>query len=368
MYSDTSKYATGSVLYQIQTGKQKLIAYASKRLPEAARNYSITELEMCGLAINIASFAHLLKKVDFDAIVDHLALVHILKCKTEPATARIKRLLEILSAYSFNLYYMKGKDMILSDFLSRQEIDKSDLHEIIPISFDMKAILNEKCYKLEEENSKYLVQTQSQAKERGIKVPEVHGPKKGLDPNLRPEWLVKKAQKPVENTKIEKRETNSPEQRNQVIDQVNTGHRDEISKSQMDQSRENIPEQTYVPQKPIIPKHPNQISNPIPKLPERVIQNDKKTDLELDLDINRDFEENSPYQEGIISEIYEGPHKLQLVDPPEMTDLVNTERIVQKYLPKQADIDKKSKSHSKKSVKRNTSSYNHKRDPSRIFE
>ena len=109
MYSDTSKYATGSALYQIQNGKPKRIAYASKRLPEAARNQSITELEMCGLAINIAGFAHLLKKVDFDAIIDQLALVHILKSKTEPAIARIKRLLEILSAYSFNLYYMKGK-------------------------------------------------------------------------------------------------------------------------------------------------------------------------------------------------------------------------------------------------------------------
>ena len=252
MYSDTSKYA----LYQIQNGKPKLIAYASKRLPEAARNYSITELEMCGLAINIARFAHLLKKVDFDAIVDHLALVHILKSKIEPATARIKRLLEILCAYSFNLYYMKGKDMILSDFLSRQEIDKSDLHEIIPISFDMKAILNKKCYKIEEENSKYLVQTQSQAKERGIKVPEMHGPKKDLDPNLRPEWLVKKTQKPVENTQIDKKETDSIEQRNQIVDQVNSGQRDEIRKPQMEQSRENISEQIYVPQKPIIPMQP----------------------------------------------------------------------------------------------------------------
>ena len=148
LYSDTSKYANGSALYQIQNGKPKVIAYASKRFLEAARNYSITELEMCVLAINIASFAHLLKKVDFDAIVDHFALVHIQKSKTEPATPRIKRLLEILSAYSFNLYYMKGKDMILSDFLSRQEIDKSDLHEIIPISFDMKAILNENTIKL----------------------------------------------------------------------------------------------------------------------------------------------------------------------------------------------------------------------------
>ena len=191
MYSDTSKYATGSALYQIQNGKPKLIAYESKRLPEAARNYSITELEMCGLAINITSFAHLLKKVDFDAIVDHLALVHILKSKTEPATLRIRRLLDVLSVYSFNLYYMKGIDMILSDFLSRQEIDKSDPHEIIPISFDMKAILNDRYYNVEEEESKYLVQTHSQTKDSGIKVPEVHGTKKGVNPNLRPKWLVR---------------------------------------------------------------------------------------------------------------------------------------------------------------------------------
>ena len=118
LYSDTSKFVTGSTLYQIQDGKPKLIASVSNRLPEAAKNYSITELELCGLAINIASFAHLLKRVDFDAIVDHLALTHIIKSKVEPATTRIKRLLELISSYSFNLYYMKGKDMILSDFLS----------------------------------------------------------------------------------------------------------------------------------------------------------------------------------------------------------------------------------------------------------
>ena len=93
----------------------------------------------------------------------------------------------------------------------------------------------------------------------------------------------------------------------------------------MEQSRENIPEQIYVPQKPIIPINPNQISNPIPKLSERVTQ--KQTDLELDLEINKDIEENSPYQEGIISEIYQRPHKSQLVDPPELTDLINTEKI-----------------------------------------
>ena len=49
--------------------------------------------------------------------------------------------------------------MILSVFLSRQEIDKSDPHEIIPISFDTKTILNDRYYNVEEEESKYLVQT-----------------------------------------------------------------------------------------------------------------------------------------------------------------------------------------------------------------
>ena len=78
-------------------------------MPETARNYSITELEMCALAINIPSFAHLLKRVNFDVSVDHVEIMHIMKSKAEPATTQIKRLLELLSAYSFNPYYIKRK-------------------------------------------------------------------------------------------------------------------------------------------------------------------------------------------------------------------------------------------------------------------
>ena len=131
--------------------------------------------------------------------------------------------------------------MILSDFLSRQEIDKSDLHEIIPISFDMKAILNKKYYEVDEEKGKYLVQTRSLANDREIKVPEVHGSKKDIDPNLRLEWLVRKSQKPVENSRIEKKGIDLPGQRHQVVDQVNSGQRGEIRKSQMEQSRDKYP-------------------------------------------------------------------------------------------------------------------------------
>ena len=90
LYSDTGKNAAGTALYQIQNRKQKLIAYVSKSLLEAVRSYSTTELEICRLSNNIVSLSHLLKRVDFDAIVDYLALMHIIKSKVELATPRIK--------------------------------------------------------------------------------------------------------------------------------------------------------------------------------------------------------------------------------------------------------------------------------------
>ena len=62
--------------------------------------------------------------------------------------------------------------------------------------------------------------------------------------------------------------------------------------------------------------------------------------MDLDPEINRVFEENSQCQEGVISEIYQRSDKSQLVEPPELTDLLDTDKIVQKYLLKQTDKDK----------------------------
>ena len=160
-------------------------------MPEAAKNYSITELEMCGLAMNIATFSHLLKKVDFDAIVDHLAITHIMRSKAEQATTRIKRLLELLSPYSVNLYYIKGKDMVLSDFLSRQKSDNSNPHELIPISFSLKDQVSDYFYRIDNKinlpsKDKYLAQTRSQVRSSSVRLPEIHGANKGLDPHVQP--------------------------------------------------------------------------------------------------------------------------------------------------------------------------------------
>ena len=136
--------------------------------------------------MNIATFSHLLKKVDFDAVVDHLAITHIMRSKAEPATTRIKRLIELLSPYSFNLYYIKGNDMVLSDFLSRQKTDDSNPHEIIPISFTLRSQVGNHFYQINQpKTNKYLVQTRSQTKSGSIKVLEIHGANKGLDPHVK---------------------------------------------------------------------------------------------------------------------------------------------------------------------------------------
>ena len=44
----------------------------SKRIPEEAKNYSITDIELNGLAINTESFAQLMRKQDSDPAEDGL--------------------------------------------------------------------------------------------------------------------------------------------------------------------------------------------------------------------------------------------------------------------------------------------------------
>ena len=78
--------------------------------------------------------------------------------------------------------------MILSDFLSWQRNDDSDPSEIIPISFNAYNILEEnRNLGMHEKNEgKFLIQMYSQAKMSGTTLPEVHGVRKKLDPNMRP--------------------------------------------------------------------------------------------------------------------------------------------------------------------------------------
>ena len=195
LYSDTSKTHAGSALWQMQQCQNKLIGYASKSLPKACVNYGITELEMTGLMVNMENWKFYLGRKDFDAAVDHRAIPYIMKSKELPTTDRIIRILQRLGRFNFHLYYVKGKDMILCDFLSRVNVDDSDPHNLIPIAFHQMELepvqfnpneILEYFYRWEElgyyiyaekilPEQQYFIMTRKTAQEAGAKIPEVHG-------------------------------------------------------------------------------------------------------------------------------------------------------------------------------------------------
>ena len=82
------------------------------------------------------------------------------------------------------------------------------------------------------------------------------------------------------------------------------------------------------------------IYRPLPKLTEILLREIPRNLSNSDPEINRNLEENSPFQEDVISEMYQRPDKSYFQEPQELASVINTEKLVQKFLPKQTDIDK----------------------------
>ena len=205
-----------------------------------------------------------------------------MKSKMEPTTNRIKRLLEILSSYSFNLYYIKGKDMVLSDFLSRQIEDDSDPHEIIPMSFNIKEILKENYQNMVKDT--YMVQTRSQAKAQA-NAPTVQ--------NITGKPITQDAIPKVDKIPIKtEKEKDSKPPHSAVVNQQ-------------------LPQGLVIPPETIIPSISTLPSVRLPPKPPNGVENTTPSP-NLGQDPNVDFEENSPHQEGIITEMYVAPDQSYL--------------------------------------------------------
>ena len=72
--SDTSQEGVGSTLLQKQGKEWVVIGYHSKRLPQSAKSFGITEFELTGLLVNIHGFMQLLCNRYFEVLVDHKAI------------------------------------------------------------------------------------------------------------------------------------------------------------------------------------------------------------------------------------------------------------------------------------------------------
>ena len=96
---------------------------------------------------------------------------------------------------------------------------------------------------------------------------------------------------------------------------------------------------------------------------------DKPVDIDtIKPDLNMDLEENAPQQEGIINEVYERPRKEYLLESPELQAQVDSKNMVQRYFPKQVDLDKIQETFSKKGIKRHTFICHSEGDTGRIFK
>ncbi len=138
---DLNARHVGAVLYQNQNGCNNIIAFFSSTMPDAAVRYSSSELELCGLKKAIIHFQYLLKYAKFRVLMDHCALKHIYSSHKPAKTVRIQTFLEEISDYSFTFEHVSGKNMYISDFLSRFSNNKDD-GEAIPFVIDTSALSN----------------------------------------------------------------------------------------------------------------------------------------------------------------------------------------------------------------------------------
>ena len=83
---------------------------------------------------------------------------------------------------------------------------------------------------------------------------------------------------------------------------------------------------------PVYRSPPKPVKLPIPEVPRSL--------SDFDPEINMNFKENSPFQEGVISETHQRPDKSYFQEQQKFDSLINTDRLVQKFLPKQCDIEK----------------------------
>ena len=163
-------------------------------------------------------------------------------------------------------------------------------------------------------NDKYLVQTCSQAKSSGIKLPEVHGIEKSLNPNLRPEKQHTFPNKgSLERLHIgqgrARPKRKKPDPINQAINRSSNLSQEIPGRTKIETRKTNSMHTTNnaVNNNPFIPDVPFHLDLLLrPKHPIKQNLTPEQNSQNTNPNINFDFEENSPFQEGIMSETFQG--------------------------------------------------------------
>ena len=124
--ADASDYALGCVLLQ----KSQPVAFASRTLTPTERNYSQMEKECLALTFACVRFNDYIQgRENVTVYTDHKSLETIFKKPILAAPKRLQRMRLRLQKYHLNVIYKPGKEMIISDHLSRSAIQRKSNKE-----------------------------------------------------------------------------------------------------------------------------------------------------------------------------------------------------------------------------------------------
>ncbi|GJT25545.1 putative reverse transcriptase domain-containing protein, partial [Tanacetum coccineum] len=115
IYYDASLQGLGAVLMQ----REKVIAYASRKLKPHEENYTTHDLELGAAVFALKIWRHYLYGTKCTIFTDHKSLQHILDQKE--LNMRQRRWLELLAYYDCEIRYHPGKLNVVADALSRKE-------------------------------------------------------------------------------------------------------------------------------------------------------------------------------------------------------------------------------------------------------